>query len=188
MPTPVMSRKERRPGKHVSSLCFAAAALSRCAHWVRAESSARRTAVVEAVEKVQHCVVSITSEKLASSSSRWPFSPAENRLPLVNGMGSGVLVDGRGYIMTNHHVVDKVQGIVVALVRRNEVPGPRDPESIRSWTWPSSRSTPTTRWPRSKIGTSSDLMVGETVITIGNAFGYENTVSVGNHQCACIAT
>ena len=29
------------------------------------------------------------------------------------------------------------------------------------------------------IGTSSDLMVGETVITIGNAFGYENTVSVG---------
>ncbi len=30
-----------------------------------------------------------------------------------------------------------------------------------------------------QIGTSSDLMVGETVITIGNAFGYENTVSVG---------
>ena len=30
-----------------------------------------------------------------------------------------------------------------------------------------------------KIGTSSDLMVGETVITIGNAYGYENTVSVG---------
>ncbi len=30
-----------------------------------------------------------------------------------------------------------------------------------------------------EIGTSSDLMVGETVITIGNAFGYENTVSVG---------
>ena len=33
--------------------------------------------------------------------------------------------------------------------------------------------------PAIKIGTSSDLMVGETVITIGNAFGYENTVSVG---------
>ncbi len=30
-----------------------------------------------------------------------------------------------------------------------------------------------------EIGTSSDLMVGEPVITIGNAFGYENTVSVG---------
>ena len=33
--------------------------------------------------------------------------------------------------------------------------------------------------PAIAIGTSSDLMVGETVITIGNAFGYENTVSVG---------
>ncbi len=33
--------------------------------------------------------------------------------------------------------------------------------------------------PAVAIGTSSDLMVGETVITIGNAFGYENTVSVG---------
>ena len=30
-----------------------------------------------------------------------------------------------------------------------------------------------------EIGTSSDLMIGESVITIGNAFGYENTVSVG---------
>ena len=34
-------------------------------------------------------------------------------------------------------------------------------------------------FPAITIGTSSDLMVGETVITIGNAFGYENTVSVG---------
>ena len=33
--------------------------------------------------------------------------------------------------------------------------------------------------PAITIGTSADLMVGETVITIGNAFGYENTVSVG---------
>ena len=33
--------------------------------------------------------------------------------------------------------------------------------------------------PAITIGTSADLMVGENVITIGNAFGYENTVSVG---------
>ena len=77
--------------------------------------NSRRTAVVEAVEKVQQSVVSISSEKKAASHSRWPFSPEENQRPRVSGMGSGVLVDGRGYILTNHHVVDKVQGIVVQL-------------------------------------------------------------------------
>ena len=88
MPTPVMSRKERQRRKHLSSLCFAVAALFTLSAWVRAGSDARRTAVVEAVEKVQRCVVSITSEKLAASNSRWPFSPAENRSALVNGMGA----------------------------------------------------------------------------------------------------
>ena len=38
---------------------------------------------------------------------------------------------------------------------------------------------PTTLLPAITMGTSADLMVGEPVITIGNAFGYENTVSVG---------
>jgi serine protease Do len=38
---------------------------------------------------------------------------------------------------------------------------------------------PTALLPAIAIGTSSDLMIGEPVITIGNAFGYENTVSVG---------
>ena len=43
------------------------------------------------------------------------FRAEENQRPRVSGMGSGVLIDGRGYILTNHHVVDKVQGIVVQL-------------------------------------------------------------------------
>ena len=75
----------------------------------------RRTPVVEAVERVQPSVVSITSEKKAASSSRWPFTPEENQRPRVSGMGTGVILDGRGYILTNHHVVDKVQGIEVHL-------------------------------------------------------------------------
>src|SRR5262245_24026719 len=82
---------------------------------VRAGSNSRRTPVVEAVEKVQRAVVSISSEKKAASHSRWPFSAEENQVPRVSGMGSGVLIDPRGYILTNHHVVEKVQGIVVQL-------------------------------------------------------------------------
>ena len=145
---------------------------------VHAASESRRTAVVEAVEKVHRCVVSISSEKKAASHSRWPFSAEENQRPRVSGMGSGVMIDGRGYILTNHHVVDKVQGIVVQLFDGTTYParvlqnrsgdGPGDPQD-----------RPDHPLAAIEIGTSSDLMVGETVITIGNAFGYENTVSVG---------
>ncbi len=67
------------------------------------------------MDKVHQCVVSISSEKKAESHSRWPFSAEENQRPRVSGMGSGVLIDRRGYILTNHHVVDKVQGIMVQL-------------------------------------------------------------------------
>jgi serine protease Do len=52
---------------------------------LRAGSDSRRTAVVDAVEKVHKAVVSIASEKKAASHSRWPFSAEENQGPLVSG-------------------------------------------------------------------------------------------------------
>jgi serine protease Do len=145
---------------------------------VEAARDSRRTAVVEAVEKVQRSVVSISSEKKAASHSRWPFSAEENQRPRVSGMGSGVLIDGRGYILTNHHVVDKVQGIEVQLFDGTTYTArvlQYDPVMDLAVLKVDSDHA----LAAIKIGTSSDLMVGESVITIGNAFGYENTVSVG---------
>ncbi len=144
----------------------------------RASSGSRRTPVVDAIEKVHRSVVSISSEKKAASHSRWPFSPEENRLPRVNGMGSGVVIDGRGYILTNHHVVDRVQGIAVQLYDGTTYSATVlqfDPVLDIAVI----KIDPVTPLTPVEIGTSSDLMVGETVVTIGNAFGYENTVSVG---------
>jgi serine protease Do len=138
----------------------------------------RRTAVVEAVEKTQPCVVNISSEKKAASNSRWPFSAEENQRPRISGMGSGVIVDPRGYILTNHHVVDKVQGIEVQLADGTTYPGrvlQYDPVMDLALL----KVEPAHPLRAITIGSSSDLMVGEPVITIGNAFGYENTVSVG---------
>lgn len=138
----------------------------------------RRTAIVEAVRKTQKCVVNISSEKKAASSSRWPFSPEENQRPRVNGMGSGVIIDGRGYILTNYHVVDKVQGIQVQLLDGTALPArvlQYDPVMDLALL----KVEPRTPLSAITMGTSSDLMVGEPVIAIGNAFGYENTVSSG---------
>lgn len=140
--------------------------------------TARRTPVVEAVQKVQPCVVSISSEKRAASNARWPFSAEENQRPRVSGMGTGVLIDERGYILTNQHVVDKVQGIEVVLSDGSRYAGrvvQQDPMmDVALLKIDAGRSLPAIR-----MGSSADLMVGEDVITIGNAFGYENTVSVG---------
>ena len=176
-------RRPDRPGpRPVAGLVlgvwtFAATAASA---WASDPSAVgvRRTAVVEAVSRAQASVVNISSEKKAASSSRWPFSPEENQRPRVNGMGSGVIVDGRGYILTNHHVVDKVQGVQVQLLDGTSLTArvlQFDPVMDLALI----KVDPATPLPAIKIGTSSDLMVGEPVITIGNAFGYENTVSVG---------
>jgi serine protease Do len=93
-------------------------------------------------------------------------------------MGTGVIIDERGYILTNHHVVDKVQGIEVHLVDGASYAArvlQYDPQmDLAVLKVDAGRSLPAI-----VVGTSADLMVGESVITIGNAFGYENTVSTG---------
>lgn len=134
--------------------------------------------MVEAVQKVQPSVVSISSEKKASSSSRWPFTAEENQRPRVSGMGTGVIVDGHGYILTNHHVVDKVQGIEVHLADGTSYPG-HVVQHDEAMDLAMVKIDANRALPAVTLGSSADLLVGEDVITIGNAFGYENTVSVG---------
>ena len=134
--------------------------------------------MVEAVSKAGPSVVNITSEKKASSTSRWPFSTEESQRPRVSGMGTGVIIDGRGYILTNHHVVDKVEGIEVHVADGASYPA-RVIQFDEGMDLAMLKVEAGRPLPAIVIGTSSDLMVGEEVITIGNAFGYENTVSVG---------
>jgi serine protease Do len=180
-----MSRKEGVLGiiALVGGLLIAASSAGDA--FAEAGSESRRTVVVEAIEKVRQSVVSITSEKKAASTSRWPFSAEENQKPRVNGMGTGVIVDARGYILTNHHVVDKVEGILVQLWDGTTYPArvlqfdPVTDLAVLKVDPARSAHDRGRHLSPIEIGTSSDLMVGETVVTVGNAFGYENTVSVG---------
>jgi serine protease Do len=122
-------------------------------------------------------VVNIHSERTARAqpSSESFDLPPQNR---VNGMGTGVLIDPRGYIVTNHHVVEEVNVLRVRLSDGSTFSAgvwARDPENdLALLKIDAGRPLPTV-----PLGTAHDLMVGETVIAIGNAYGYEHTVTVG---------
>eukprot|EP00913_Durusdinium_trenchii_P023377 g21955.t1 len=93
-------------------------------------------------------------------------------------MGTGIVVDSRGYIVTNHHVVDRVDSLRVTLFD-----GSTYTATVVSYDRKHDlaiiKIKPSKPLPVMKMGTSSDLMLGESVFAVGNAFGYENTVTSG---------
>jgi serine protease Do len=140
--------------------------------------NSRRTPVVDVVERVRPAVVNIHSERTVMAppgQELFSHAPSQNH---VNGMGTGIIIDPRGYIITNQHVVDEVS---LLRIRLNDGTSHgarvlvRDHESdLALLKIDVGRALPTV-----PIGTSSDLMVGETVVAIGNAYGYEHSVTVG---------
>jgi serine protease Do len=143
-----------------------------------ARGESRRSPVVEAVQRVRASVVNIHSERTVmgpASEELFALAPSQNR---INGMGTGVLLDPRGYIVTNHHVVEDVHVIRVRLNDGSTYSArvlARDPDAdLALLKIDAGRPLPVM-----PFGTGKDLMVGETVIAIGNAYGYEHTVTVG---------
>ncbi|MGF1577738.1 MAG: trypsin-like peptidase domain-containing protein [Gemmataceae bacterium] len=138
----------------------------------------RRNLIVKAVQQVRAAVVNIHSERTVrqpQGADLLSVAPSQNR---INGMGTGIIVDERGYIVTNHHVVEDVSVIRIQLhdgtttnasvvARRRDV----DLALLKIDT-----SQPLQTMP---LGTADDLMPGEDVIAIGNAYGYTHTVSRG---------
>jgi serine protease Do len=138
----------------------------------------RRTPVVEVVARIKNAVVNIHSERTVrgpTSEDMPVLTPTQNR---INGMGTGIIIDPRGYIVTNQHVVEDVNVIRIRLADRSAHSATvvaRDSEADLALL-----KIDTERpLPVMPLGTSSDIMVGETVVAIGNAYGYEHTVSVG---------
>jgi serine protease Do len=93
-------------------------------------------------------------------------------------MGTGVIIDERGYILTNYHVVADVHHIQVTLDDHRQFTADLIARDANADLAVVKISAPESL-PVISIGTSSDLMEGEPVIAIGNAFGYEHTVTRG---------
>ncbi len=94
-----------------------------------------------------------------------------------SGMGSGVIVDKDGYIITNNHVIKDADEIKIKLSDKREFKGKivgSDPKTDLAVIKIDAKNLPAIR-----IGDSDSLKVGEIVIAIGNPFGLSQTVTSG---------
>ena len=94
------------------------------------------------------------------------------------GLGSGVIIDQRGYIITNHHVVERAQQIQVVLFDGTALPaqlvGASSPDDLAVV-----KVTPKEKLTVATLGDSSQVRVGQEVLAIGNPLGITQTVTGG---------
>ncbi len=106
----------------------------------------------------------------------------EHRAPLPmprppNSVGSGFIITGDGYVITNHHVVHGVEEITVKLSDRRELPaeliGTDELSDIALL------KVDADDLPAVRIGSSDEIKVGQWVLAIGAPFGFEHSVTAG---------
>jgi serine protease Do len=154
-----------------------------------AEASQRRSPVVIAVEKASPAVVNISTIVQERVSPFFPFGGDDffkdffpdffSREYTRSSLGSGVIINGKkGYIITNHHVVARASEVKVITSEQEEYQAKvlgTDPRSDLAVLQVDAGK----KLPDIELGNSDDLMIGETVIAIGNPFGLSHTVTTG---------
>jgi serine protease Do len=151
----------------------------------------RRTATVQVVEQAGPAVVNITTEQVVRTPSpfrRYSRDPIFDRYfselfeprasQTVENLGSGVIISKDGHVLTNEHVVARATRIRIVLADGREFEAEvvgADPSNDLAVL----RAQTDEALPWVAPGSSSDVMVGEPVIAIGNPFGLSNTVTTG---------
>ena len=118
--------------------------------------------LVSAVEKVSKSIVNIASVRMLQDQLFRVFP--------VEGVGSGVVIDEKGYILTNNHVIDDAERLKVTLtdgrVLRGKVAGSDEATDLAVIKVEAEKPL-----PAAELGNSDDLKVGQVVLAIGNPFG-----------------
>ncbi len=95
----------------------------------------------------------------------------------ARSLGSGFIIDNKGHILTNNHVVEGADEIIVRLSDRRELVAELVGADKRSDI--ALLKVDATELPQVKLGDSKDIKVGEWVMAIGSPFGFDHSVSVG---------
>jgi len=137
----------------------------------------RETALTRTIEKISPSIASINviqiKEYIRNPFFNDPFFqflfPDQPYRQQIKSLGSGVVIGPDGYIITNQHVIEKADKIIVTL------PGGKEYNPVSVW---EDRITDIAvlkiddkNLPYAKLGSSDDLIIGEWVIALGNPFG-----------------
>ncbi|MDR0550393.1 MAG: trypsin-like peptidase domain-containing protein [Spirochaetaceae bacterium] len=124
-------------------------------------------------DQLNDAVVNITTETVTFD---WFLEP----VPQEGDAGSGSIIDTRGYVLTNNHVIKNAYKVYVNLAGGTQIEGTvvgTDPENdlaVIKFIPPKDIDLKTV-----PFGDSSNLKVGQKVLAIGNPFGYDRTLTVG---------
>jgi S1-C subfamily serine protease len=158
------------------------------------DADAARDPVVLAVQKVLPSVVNISTERIVERQFNDPFDelfrqffgqprsdqgqPRRPQAQGVHSLGSGVIVDEDGWIVTNWHVVRRASKITVMLADGTEFDA-RYVSGNEGNDLALLKIEPKKPMPYVEIAGDSQPLLGETVMAIGDPFGLEHTVTRG---------
>ncbi|WP_303720556.1 trypsin-like peptidase domain-containing protein [Malonomonas rubra] len=151
----------------------------------------RRTPVVEAVAKARDAVVNIRTEEIVRQRSSPFFGFGDSifeqffndmlspRSYKTQSLGSGVIIDAQGYILTNAHVVEKASKIFVALTEKNQELEAKLIGMDERIDLAVLKIEQQGNYPYLQPARSDDLLLGESVIAIGNPLGLGHSITTG---------
>ena len=148
-----------------------------------AASPARRTPAVLAIERTKGAVVNISAQEVVKAPAQADtfdlfFGRGRRQDQVSTSLGSGFVFDERGYVLTNYHVVARGSRIEVSFDDGSDYTAKvvgTDPGGDLAVLKIQSEK----KFAAAPLGISSDLMLGEPTLAIGNPFGLNQSVSMG---------